>query len=195
MIARVYQCSRLIALLLWLMLMLIGGVQVVYTSSRNSLVKGMPFTLKDQYGTQHAYHFPLSRVGILLMADYDGSPDLEAWIRPLYARYQQRVRLEGVAELSAVPGFMRGLVRAFFRKNVTYPVLLDWSGEVAQGYAYEKGVVNVFVLEPDGTICLKTIGAVTPRALQRVTDQIDHLLAASTHRAASLSCKKIVYDK
>lgn len=195
MIVGMYRFSRSIVLLLVLLLMLLGGAQVVYSSSRNSLVKGVPFALKDQYGTQHAYRFPLSRVGILLMADYDGSPDLEAWIRPLYARYQQRVRLEGVAELSAVPGFMRGLVRAFFRKNVTYPVLLDWSGEVAQGYAYEKGEVNVFVLEHDGTICLKTIGAVTPRALQRVTDQIDHLLAASMHRTPSLGCKKIIYNK
>jgi hypothetical protein len=175
--------------------MVIGDARVVYDSSRNLLAKGMSFALKDQYGTQHAYHFPLARVGILLIADYDGSPDLEAWIRPLYARYQQRVRLEGVAELSAVPGFMRGLVRAFFRKNVTYPVLLDWSGEVAQGYAYEKGEVNVFVLERDGTICLKTIGAVTPRALQRVTDQIDHLVVASMHRAPSLGCKKNVYNR
>jgi hypothetical protein len=155
----------------------------------------MQFVLQDQYGTQHAYHFPLARVGILLIADYDGSPDLEAWIRPLYARYQKRVRLEGVAELSAVPGFMRGLVRAFFRKNVTYPVLLDWSGEVAQGYAYEKGEVNVFVLGQDGTICLKTIGAVTQHTLQRVTDQIDHLLAASVHHTPLLGCKKIVYNK
>jgi hypothetical protein len=177
------------------MLMLIGAVQVVYGSSRNALVKGIPFTLKDQYGAHHAYHFPLARVGILLIADYDGSPDLEAWIRPLYARYEKRVRLEGVAELSAVPGFMRGLVRTFFRKNVTYPVLLDWSGEVAEGYAYEKGQVNLFVLEYDGTICLKIIGAMTPRAFHRVTDQIDHLLAASTRRTASLGCKEIGYHK
>jgi hypothetical protein len=176
-------------------MLLAGGLQIVYASSRNVLVKGMPFVLTDQYGTQHAYHFPLARVGILLIADYDGSPDLEAWIRPLYVRYQQRVRLEGVAELSAVPGFMRGLVRAFFRSNVTYPVLLDWSGEVAQGYAYEKGAVNVFVLEHDGTICLRMIGAVTPQALQQVTEQIDHLLAASTHRAASVGCKKSIYNK
>lgn len=175
--------------------MVVAGSQGVDASSNNLQAKGMQFVLQDQYGAQHAYHFPLARVGILLIADYDGSPDLEAWIRPLYARYQQRVRLEGVAELSAVPGFMRGMVRAFFRKNVAYPVLLDWSGEVAQGYAYEKGEVNVFVLEHDGTICLKAIGAVTPRALQLVTDQIDHLLAVSMPDDSTLGCKNVVHTK
>ena len=181
--------------MLGLFLVFVGGSAVVYASSRNGPVKGMQFVLQDQYGTQHVYHFPLARVGILLIADYDGSPDLEAWIRPLYARYQQRIRLEGVAELSAVPGFMRGLVRAFFRKNVAYPVLLDWSGEVAQGYAYEKGKVNVFVLEHDGTICLKVTGAVRPRTLQLVIDQIDHLLVASMPHDATLSCKNVVEHK
>lgn len=177
--------------LLGVVLIPLGVAEIVYDSSRNSFGKGMQFALQDQYGTRHTYHFPLQRVGILLIADYDGSPDLEAWIRPLYARYQHRIRLEGVAELSAVPGFMRGLVRAFFRKNVAYPVLLDWSGEVAKGYAYEKGEVNLFVLEHDGTICLKAIGAVTPRTLQLVVDQIDHLLVASMPQDSTLACKDI----
>ncbi len=173
--------------------MLIGAVGNGYASSNHRPVKGMQFKLKDQYGTKHAYHFPLARVGILLIADYDGSRDLEAWIRPLYARYEKRIRLEGVAELSAVPGFMRGMVRGAFRKNVEYPVMLDWSGEVAKGYDYEKGKVNLFVLEHDGTICLKTIGPVTPRALQQVIDQIDHLLVASMPNDAILSCKNVAY--
>ena len=111
----------------------------------------------------------------------------------MYARYKESVRLEGVAELSAVPGFMRGMVRALFRKKVEYPVLLDWSGKVSQGYAYEKGEVNLFVLRHDGAICLKAIGAVTPRTLQLVTDQIDRLMAASMPGDATLSCKNIVY--
>jgi len=82
-------------------------------------------------------------------------------VRPIYARYQDRVALDGVADLSKVPRFARGMVRAFFRGQLDYPVMLDWSGEVATRYRYQPGEANLFAIDPTGRIMLKVIGDVS----------------------------------
>jgi len=138
------------------------------------------FKLKDQFKKEHRYDFPRPRASVLILADYVGSEQLEDWVRPLYARYQDRVALDGVADLSKVPRFARGMVRAFFRGQLDYPVMLDWSGEVTTRYRYQPGEANLFVIDPTGRIVLKVIGGVSPTKLQRVFTALGSLLACQS---------------
>jgi len=142
--------------------------------------KAPVFTLKDQFEKEHRYHFPRPRASVLIVADYGGSEQLEDWVRPIYARYQDRVALDGVADLSKVPRFARGIVRAFFRGQLDYPVMLDWSGEVATRYHYQPGEANLFVIDPTGRIMLKVIGGVSHTKLQRVFTALGSLLACQS---------------
>jgi hypothetical protein len=138
--------------------------------------RAQEFVLKDQYNKTHAYNFPKDKISVLLFADYAGSAQLEDWIRPIYARYQHAIAIHGVAELSAVPGLMRGMVRAAFRGQVQYPVMLDWRGTVSASYDYQSSQANVFVIDTQGDIVLKVVGAITSAKLQRVLTQVDRLL-------------------
>ena len=142
--------------------------------------KAPVFTLKDQFKKEHRYHFPRPRASVLIVADYGGSEQLEDWVRPIYARYQDRVALDGVADLSKVPRFARGMVRAFFRGQLDYPVMLDWSGEVTTRYHYQPGEANLFVIDPTGRIVLKVIGGVSHTKLQRVFTALGGLLACQS---------------
>lgn len=138
------------------------------------------FTLKDQFKKEHRYHFPRPKVSVLILADYVGSEQLEEWVRPIYDRYQDRVALDGVAELSTVPRFARGMVRAFLRGQLDYPVMLDWSGDVTTRYRYQPGEANLFVIDPTGRIRLKVIGGVSHTKLQRVLITLGGLLACQS---------------
>jgi hypothetical protein len=138
------------------------------------------FTLKDQFQNEHRYAFPRPRSSVLIFADRAGSDQLEDWVRPIYARYQDRVALDGVADLSQVPRFARGMVRAFFRGQLDYPVMLDWSGEVTASYHYQPGEANLFVIDPSGRIVLKVIGGVSHAKLQRVFTALGGLLACQS---------------
>lgn len=142
--------------------------------------KAPVFTLKDQFKKEHRYHFPRPKASVLIVADYGGSKQLEEWVRPIYARYQDRVTLDGVADLSKVPRFARGMVRAFFRGQLDYPVMLDWSGEVTTRYRYQPGEANLFVIDPTGRIVLKVIGGVSHTTLQRVLTALGGLLACQS---------------
>jgi hypothetical protein len=134
------------------------------------------FTLKDQHNRTHRYHFPRNKASVLLMADHQGSSQLEDWVRPIYARFPRYVAIEGVAELSMVPRLMRGLVRAFFRGQLQYPVMLDWSGSIASLYHYQPGQANVFVIDQNGHIVLKILGAVSDHKLQTVLTSLERLI-------------------
>lgn len=142
--------------------------------------KAPVFTLKDQFKKEHRYHFPRPGASVLIFADYAGSEQLEDWVRPIYAHYQDRIALDGVAALSKVPRFARGMVRAFLRGRLDYPVMLDWSGEVTANYHYQPGEANLFVIDASGRIVLKVIGGVSPTKLQRVFTALGGLLACES---------------
>jgi hypothetical protein len=125
------------------------------------------------------YSFPRETMSVVFFADYTGSEQLEAWIRPLYDRYQQRIGIYGVADLSAVPGFLRGLIPRLFRTQLQYPVMFDWHGTVSKSYKAQSGQANLYLIDTQGRIVLRLVGAVSSERLQRVMAQIDHLLGSS----------------
>lgn len=135
------------------------------------------FVLKDQYNKTHSYGFPKEKVSVLLFADYKGHSQLEPWLRPLYNRYRDNINIHGVADLSAVPGILQDMVRNAFRKQLDYPVMLDWRGTVSDRYAYQKGLANLLVINCAGKINLRLNGAATDAKLQSVWRHIDHLMA------------------
>lgn len=141
-------------------------------------VKAMDFQLQDQFGQTLTYSFPKEKVSVLTFGDRKGSSQIEGWVRPIYERYQERIDLHGVAVLTSVPSLFHGFARRQFKKNVKYPVLLDFKGDVTRGYGYEGDRANIFVIDPGGNITLKITGPATPEGLNRVYADIDRLLAA-----------------
>lgn len=134
------------------------------------------FELKDQYEQRLTYKFPRSKISVLTFGDRKGSEQIEGWVRPLYERYKDRIDQHGVAVLSAVPSLMRGIVRRIFRKQVKYPVLLDWKGDVSRAYAYQSGKANVLVIDREGQIVMRATGPAGRQQLERVFAQVDQLL-------------------
>lgn len=134
------------------------------------------FELRDQYGNAQAYRFPTTKVNVFIFGDRKGSGQIEAWVRPLFDRYQERINIKGIAALSSVPSLARGMVTRIFKSQVKYPVLLDWTGGVTQSYGYEAGKANVFVVSPSGEILLRLNGAATQQGLEQVKAQVSRAL-------------------
>ena len=138
--------------------------------------KATSFELKDQYDKKLAYAFPKQKVSVLIFGDRKGSEQIEGWVRPLYARYQDRIDQNGVAVLGSVPSLMRGIVRQIFKSQVKYPVLLDWTGNVSRAYEYQSGKANLIVIDRNGQIVYCVFGAANESELHRIYAQIDKLL-------------------
>ncbi len=138
--------------------------------------KAAEFLLKDQYGNQLSYKFPKDKVSVLAFADRNGSEQLEGWIRPLVERYDTKIDIHGVAELSAVPGIARGIVRGIMKREVKYSVLLDWSGDVSKNYKFQKDKANIFVIGKQGNIISRRTGTVNSVSLANLYQEIDGLM-------------------
>lgn len=138
--------------------------------------KATPFKLEDQNGDYISFNYPREKLAIIAMADKDGSDQMENWITPLYQRYTDKIDIFGIAELSIVPGFARGIVKAIFTTQLkTYPIMLDWKGDVTRAYNYQKKHTNLFIVDSQGNIHGKIVGPVNQDNLNQVVKLIDKL--------------------
>ncbi len=151
-------------------------VLFLVTNSVAANMRAPEFELRDQYGNAQAYRFPTAKVNVFIFGDRKSSGQIEAWVRPLYERYQERINIKGIAALSSVPSLARGMVTRIFKSQVKYPVLLDWTGGVTNSYGYEGGKANVFVVSPSGEILLRINGAATQQGLDQVKSQVSRAL-------------------
>ena len=138
--------------------------------------KAVDFSLKDQFGKVYDYKFPREKVSILAFGDKDGSEQLEPWIRQIYEKYTDKIDIQGVAELSAVPAIARGIVRAMIKKKSKQPVMLDWQGKVSKDFKYQKKLANIYLIDKTGNIIIKEVGVSEEAKLKKIYAEIDKLL-------------------
>ena len=123
------------------------------------------FELTDQNAVTRSYRFPKAKVTAMIVADRKGAEQLEPWIRKIYSRYEKRIDIDGVADVSMIPKPFRGMVSAAFRKRLAYSVMLDWGGSIVRRFGCEKGVANVYVIGRGGRIVKQVTGPVNDRII------------------------------
>ena len=137
------------------------------------------FELTDQNSVVRTYNFPKPKVTAMTVADRKGSDQLEPWIQKLYDRYGERIDIDGVADVSMIPGPLRGMVRELFRKRLTHSVMLDWGGTVVKRFGFQPGLANVFVIDRRGCIVKHLAGPLNPTAERELFRAIDRAMAES----------------
>ncbi len=134
------------------------------------------FGLKDQNDKYVEVNFPSDKPVILIFGDRKGSEQIDGWVKPLYQKYQGNVYIFGVASLSGVPSYARGLVRRLIKRQTSVPVLLDWGGKVSKSVAYEKDKALILVLNTDGTVIARDTGAADGPKLSKIYTRMDKAL-------------------
>ena len=137
------------------------------------------FELTDQDAKPRAYRFPKAKITVMTVADHKGSDQLAPWIQPLHDRYEKRIEIDGVADVSMIPKPFHNMFREAFRKKLTRSVLLDWGGSVVKQFDYAKGVANLYVIDRTGRIVKRVSGPATEDALLALTREIDRAIAKS----------------
>lgn len=140
--------------------------------------------LRDQFESLHKLSFPSTNLTLLTIADHKGAEQVANWVAPVHARYGPRVIIRGIADVSAVPAWLRGVVRKKFRQRQSYPVMLDWSGDTVKAFAAAQNCVNVFVVDDQGCILKRFTGEAKPGALAELYATIDRALNENRHSVA-----------
>ena len=135
------------------------------------------FELADQDLKTHQYLFPKSKITVISVADARGSDQLAPWIQRIYEKYENRIDIDGVADLVAVPKPFRAILRQTLSKQLTRPVMLDWHGTVVKRFASEKHVANIYVVDRHGYIVKHPSGPVSDVALLELYGEINRAIA------------------
>jgi cytochrome oxidase Cu insertion factor (SCO1/SenC/PrrC family) len=143
------------------------------------------FTLLDQFGTRHEFKFPRTKPTVLAVADKKGSEQIEGWAHPLAEQFGEQIDIPGLADVSAVPRPLRGMVQSKFKKAMTQPVMLDWEGRISSGFKYTKGQANVYLIAPDGRVLHHLAGKAEAGKLADLAARIEALLKDSQPAQAS----------
>ena len=133
--------------------------------------------LSDQFEVKQSLVFPTTNLTFLVIADKVGSEQLAAWVSPVKERFGEAAAIVGIADVSAVPRPMRGLVRKKFKKSQAHSVMLDWSGETVKAFACAPERANVFVLDDKGRIVKRLTGKATPEGIKEVCQALEQAWA------------------
>lgn len=131
-----------------------------------------PFTLQDQWGTNHTVTLPLRRLTLFTLADKQGAAEVAAWVNPVHVLYGQRVDIVGIANVSAAPRWWQGQVRRFFRRTYAHPVLLDWDGATLAALGASKEPITVLLVSINGAILYRHTGPATAADLERLLQMV-----------------------
>jgi len=96
------------------------------------------------------------------------------WKKAIRTKYGDSVAVQGLADVSSVPFFLKGMIRNDFKKDAEN-ILLDWKGEVFKAYVMTKGVSNVILIDRDGLIRHRSSGSASPEGVQELFKQVDTL--------------------
>jgi hypothetical protein len=133
--------------------------------------------LNDQYDRPQTLSFPHTNVVVLLMADRDGSEEIDGWVTAIKSGYGGRVELRGLADVRGVPWLLRSRIRKKFQEQRKYPVMMDWSGEACGRFGLKPGVANVLVLGRDGRIESRLAGPAKETPVRDASAAVERALA------------------
>ena len=133
-----------------LLVICVINITPMFAQENNTLIN---FELKDQFDVEHKHSDYFGKVVILVGSDRGGSQYNHNWILPLIDSLKSHgvydsTAFIGVADLRAVPFFLRFMVYGFMKEhNPEDPVLMDWDGDFAERYNFVKDHCNVVVFD------------------------------------------------
>jgi hypothetical protein len=132
--------------------------------------------LPDQFEKPQKLSFPNTNLTVLTIADRKGSEQIAGWVELVAQRFGTRVAVRGIADVSAVPRLLRGTVRSAFRKEQSYPVMMDWSGKEVAKFAPKENVTTVLLIDGQGKILRRYEGVAKKVEVEELCKLIQEIL-------------------
>jgi hypothetical protein len=152
---------------------MVAAILIAFAPLESTLPR---FTLEDQYERKWQHSDFQSSLVIYVISDRTGYSYSSNWTKPLVEQYRNRVRFVPVADVRGVPGFLKGYIRSQFKKEFSYPVLLDWEGTVTTGIRFTAGLPNLAIVDASRTVRYLTAGTGTRQQINAFRDRLDQLL-------------------
>ena len=150
------------------------------------------FELKDQFDREYSHLSWAGEILVVIGSDRGGSKFNENWGRSIYLELaksstMEQIAFAGVADLRGVPFFLKGFVKGKFPKAEERWVLMDWDGEFAKAYQFEKDHSNILIFNQDKKLVYQTAAReVSEEKLQEIVTEVRELLTNGTTLAREI---------
>ena len=147
----------------------------------------IPFEINDQFDRPHTEKDFQDRSVLVLCGDRKGSQFQGQWMSALRDSlrsfgFSDSIALVEAADLRGVPFFVKGSVKRKFPKQDAAWVLLDWKGQLAKSYGFQKDKCNIVLFDHSGMLTYKT--AVEELSMPVLEEILDHVAAAARTTAS-----------
>ena len=165
----------------YLLIVMMFMLQLTSARAENAInEKAMDFTLQDQYEKMISLRQYEGRIVVLIASDKEGSPQNAGWTKAIKDKYADRIMVQGIADVSSVPFFLKGKIRNDFKKDGD-SILLDWKGDVFRAFGFAKEASNIVLIDGLGVIRHRSTGSASPEAVQELFKKIDILKYQQEH--------------
>ena len=139
--------------------------------------KSISYVLEDQYGNEHKSVNIQGKRQLLFLADRSGSDFTSNWTKVLEPLYRNTIEFVAFADVSSVPGFLKGFIKGKFKDSYSNPILMDWEGKLFEYYNCPEGIPTIVFIDNKGIIRYKISGKGTSSELQILNEVISQHLS------------------
>lgn len=139
--------------------------------------KSISYVLEDQYGNEHKSVNIQGKRQLLFLADRSGSDFTSNWTKVLEPLYRNTFEFVAFADVSSVPGFLKGFIKGKFKDSYSNPILMDWEGKLFEYYNCPEGIPTIVFIDNKGIIRYKISGKGTSSELQMLNEVISQHLS------------------
>ena len=138
--------------------------------------KAKQFTLVDQFSKEYPWSLYRGKNVLLFLADRKGSELTPKWTTPLREKFGTSIEYIPIADVSAVPFFLKSFIRGKIKDKYQYPILLDWEGDVAEHYLLKPDVPTIVFIDKSETVRYYTYGKGTEAEIKKTIEEIESIL-------------------
>ena len=121
------------------------------------------FEMEDQFRAIHTHQEYSGKITVLIGSDGGGSKYNKKWAKAiddtlLADSIEYHIGWLPVADVSAAPFFMKGIVRSQFPEKKELWALCDWDGIFAETYNFQEDKSNIIVFDANGKLIYQCAG-------------------------------------
>lgn len=134
------------------------------------------FAIEDQFEKKWTKADYSNKVTLYMVCDRDGYDYADNWTDKLVPKFKSRIHFVPVADVSPVPGLLKGYIRGKFKDNFTFPVLMDWEGTLVKAFDMKEGYPTLIITDKTGVIQYRAWGKGSESEVRRIQEKLEQLL-------------------
>ncbi|MCB0710787.1 MAG: hypothetical protein KDD67_00505 [Ignavibacteriae bacterium] len=134
------------------------------------------FSIEDQYEKTWKTSNYSGKPALYVVCDRDAYDYVENWTKKLVPKYKENIHFVPVADVTSVPGFLKGYIRGRFKDEFKYPVLMDWEGILVKGLNMKAGHPTLVLTDGSGIVKYRAWGKGSDDEVTKLEKKIKDLV-------------------